>query len=39
VVIDLDGIAFGINNEGQAVENTQDSQGIWSHAQAVYRGD
>jgi probable HAF family extracellular repeat protein len=32
VVIDLDGIAFGINNEGQAVGSTQDSQGSWSHA-------
>jgi probable HAF family extracellular repeat protein len=32
VVIDLDGIAFGINNEGQAVGSTQDSQGRLSHA-------
>jgi probable HAF family extracellular repeat protein len=32
VVIDLDGIAFGINNAGQAVGSTQDSQGNWSHA-------
>jgi probable HAF family extracellular repeat protein len=32
VVIDLDGIAFGINNEGQAVGSTQDSLCSWSHA-------
>ena len=32
MVIDLDGIAFGINNEGQAVGSTQDSQGGWPHA-------
>lgn len=31
MVIDLDGIAFGINNEGQAVGSTQDSQDSWSH--------
>jgi probable HAF family extracellular repeat protein len=31
-VIELDGIAFGINKEGHAVGSTQDSQGSWFDA-------